>query len=349
MKKEGDKLLNICLVGCGGMAASYRKKYTEIPGTALKLLVDINEKTAKEASRQLNGIDWSTAFEDALSPDIDMVDISTPNFLHTEQAVAAMRKGKHVLIQKPLATTVEEAELIVRTARETGVKAGIYMSMFDKPIVYDLKDMIEKGCFGRISSIHIRNSHTGGLRLTEKNWRSSLEKTGGGALIQLNIHYINLLQWLLGSKIKWVAGLSKNIMCKNVGGDDITTAACEFENGVEGTMEAAYCAPTDRLSIYGSKGFVSLLNNYLLDISLDEPYKGGIVNYTEAGKIKKIDLKKEVAKRNLTFKKFDQHIKFVKAIMNDEAVPISVESGLQDLKVVRAIYESSKGKCFVEI
>ena len=84
------KNLQIAMVGCGGMASNYRHRYTQIDGAKLALVVDANEAVAKEAAQALGNIRWSCDFADALAPEIDMVDISTPNFLHTAGRVQAL-------------------------------------------------------------------------------------------------------------------------------------------------------------------------------------------------------------------------------------------------------------------
>ena len=80
---------------------------------------------------------WSTSFSDCLAEDIDVVDISTPNFLHKKQAVAAIEAGKHVIIQKPLAPSVEEGQRILEAARQSDKNVGMYMSTFNDPLVMD--------------------------------------------------------------------------------------------------------------------------------------------------------------------------------------------------------------------
>jgi len=149
-----NNVLNICLVGCGGMAANYRHRYTQIQGARLYMLIDANEDTVKSAAQELGVRKWSTNFEEALSSEIDIIDISTPNHLHEQHAVTALNAGKHVLLQKPIAPTVEEAESIVDAGRRNGKQVGMYMSMMDNPVYHDIKKLIEKGLLGRPSSIH---------------------------------------------------------------------------------------------------------------------------------------------------------------------------------------------------
>ncbi|MGE5551763.1 MAG: Gfo/Idh/MocA family protein [Bacteroidota bacterium] len=344
-----QKTWNIALVGCGGMAANYRHRYTQIPAARLALLIDVIPETAREAAAQLDVAHWSTDFAEALAPGIDIVDISTPNHLHAEQAVAALKAGKHVLLQKPIAPTVAEAEAIVETAKETGLQAGMYMSFFDHPLFYELKKLIEGGFLGRISAVHCRAAHRGGLTMKEGNWRQSAQKTGGGSFIQLAVHPLDMAQWLLDERIVRVAAFSKNMFCPNVGGDDLTAVSCEFAGGILATLTSAYCADQFVLAVYGTKGYFNVLSDTSLIIMMDEPYTGELIRYERPGEA--VTLETGLTGRDLFHRDnpYDQHIAFVKAIQAGKPAPIPAEVGLYDLKVVAAVYESARERRFVEI
>ncbi len=337
---------HICLVGCGGVAAWYRHKYTEIAGADLKLIIDVDAKEAEKVAKELNVQRWSTDFSDALQPDIDMVDISTPNNFHESQAVSALEAGKHIIVQKPLAPTVGEAINIVQMARATGLKAGMYMSMLNYPLYHDIRRLIGMGLLGTITGVHCRGASCGGLRIPENNWRKSLEKTGGGSFIQLAIHPMNMAQWLLNDKIKEVAAFSKNCMCPNGGGDDVTCVACEFESGIQGTLESSYCSTPYILAIYGHKGFLSVVNDHCLTISLEDNYQGECIEYTDPGKMQTLTIPRIT---NRTPNVYDQHQAFVKAVMENKPVPVDIAVGLYDVMIVQAVYTSAKQKRFVNV
>lgn len=343
-------MINICLVGCGGMAATYRHKYTQIPGARLVLLIDIDEQTAKNAARELEVERCSTRFEDALADDIHIVDISTPNHLHAEQAEAALRAGKHILLQKPIAPNVKEALAIVAAARASGKQAGMFMSLLDNPVYHDMKQIIQLGLLGKITAVHSRGAHNGGLSLTSDSWRKSLDKTGGGSFIQLESHHINLLQWMLESPIIRVASFSKNVMCPDLEGDDTTAAICEYANGVAGTLESSYCSENSWLiSVYGSQGFIHVTNDFRLELKLNQPFAGTTIIYDQPDRVKTLAYDFDYNTLKNSDNIYDQHAAFVKAIKGGSPVPVTVESGLQDLKVVKAVYKSAAEKRFVDI
>ena len=343
------KQLNIALIGCGGMASNYRHVYTQIPGAKLAMLVDIDETVAREAAQELNVDKWSTDYRDCLIPDIDIVDVSTPNFLHAEQSIAALKDGKHVILQKPIAPSVAEAEEIVRVAEETGKKAGMYMSTLDYPITHELKNIIRSGKLGRLSAVHCRASSGSGLGASPDNWRSSLEKTGGGALAQLGVHLLNELQWLLDSRIASIMGYSKNVMSENIGGDDLNSAAFELENGMLGSVSCSYCAPGVSISIYGTTGFLVLDYNSDLAIQLGESHKCDLLDYKEPGKLERFHISSERTVRCSIDNPLEQHIAFVRAVQEGSEVSMPVSAGLHDLRIIKAIYESSEEGRIVNI
>ncbi len=344
-----NRVLNIALIGCGGTARNYRHIYTQIPGAQLRLVVDAVEERARDAAAQLHVERWSTDFTECLTPDIDIVDISTPNHLHAEQAIAALRDGKHVIIQKPIAATVQEAEGIVEAARETQMQAGMYMGQLDNPLIHDVKSIVHDGKLGRVSAVHCRAATTRGLRATRDDWRSSLAKTGGGALIQLGVHLLNAMQWLMDSAIISVMGYSKNMMSENIGGDDLTTAAFELSNGILGTVSSSYCAPGWSLSIYGTGGYLDIGGSAALEMQLSDTHSSDLLNYDSPGEVQRFDPPFERKARHSLDNPFEQHLAFVNAIKQGKGAPVPAAVGLWDLKVVKAIYDSAQQRRVVDI
>lgn len=335
--------LQIALIGCGGMASLIRERYLHDDNGELALLVDANEEIAKDASQQMGGIPWSTDFEQALSPKIDVVDISTPNFLHAPQAIAALRAGKHVLVQKPLATTVEECEAIAEAAAQTKKTAGMYMSYFDNPIYYEIKDIIQKGLLGEVVSIRCRGAHIGGLHADANSWRSKREKVGGGSFIQLALHPMNMSQWLIDATIDEVFAYSENLHCPNIDGDDITIVTCRYDNGVYGVLDSGYSSPEYSLEVYGTGGFIAFYNNNEIRMKTSGPYHGQYLHTAGDGKTMQATFDfltpSSVA---LPKNPFNQHALFLQAVAKGEPAPIPVSIGCRDLKIVRAVHQSAK-------
>src|SRR5690242_16122207 len=122
--------VNVAIVGCGGMAQHYLSVYRDLAWVRVLACVDINLDVAQRAAELVGAAAAGDEFEIALSPDIHAVIINTPNHLHRQQAVRAMNQGKHILLQKPIAANLPDAEAIAETAETSGVISGLYMSYF---------------------------------------------------------------------------------------------------------------------------------------------------------------------------------------------------------------------------
>ncbi len=135
-------MIHVALVGAGGMARHYRKAYTTLPDVEWSVAIDLDPEQL-ELCRQAGAKNIGTEFSAALAPEIDLVDISTPNHLHEEQAVAALAAGKHVLLQKPMANSLESADRILAAAKSAKGTLGMYMSSYCNPLVWEIKRIID--------------------------------------------------------------------------------------------------------------------------------------------------------------------------------------------------------------
>jgi len=143
--------LKVALVGCGGVARRYRKTYAHLPNVQVDLTVDVDEGEARLAAQDVGAARSSTHFADALAAGIHAVVLTTPNDLHSQQAIAALDAGKHVLLQKPMAPTVQECDAILDAQRRSGKTLGIYMNLLDHPLFHDLRRMVREGYLGKIA------------------------------------------------------------------------------------------------------------------------------------------------------------------------------------------------------
>ena len=339
--------LGIALIGAGGMAKNYRANYAAIAGTRYRLIVDADSEVARDAAAQNGAERSSTDWRDALADDIQIVDISTPNHLHTEQATVLLVAGKHVILQKPMAPTVGECQAIVRAAEASGRTAGIYMSDLEDAVAWDLRDIVQDGLIGRISSVRARYAHRGGLSAppNPNNWRGSAEKTGGGSFMQLSIHHINLLSWILNDRIASVMGYAKNQMCPNIGGDDNAVSIAEFEkSGILAIFDSSWNADGTSLEIYGSEGHVRMLGGQgaAVEARLNQPFQGRVVKVEEANKTALTPAGGSSRDQCRADNPLNQHIAFIEAILQGEPAPVTVATGLHDVAVVKAVYQSAK-------
>ncbi|MBC8103965.1 MAG: Gfo/Idh/MocA family oxidoreductase [Cytophagales bacterium] len=339
--------IGIALIGAGGMSASYRDNYAAIPGTKYRLVVDVNEDLARDVAERSRAERWSSNWRDALADDIQVVDISTPNHLHAEQATALLGGGKQVILQKPMAPSIAECQAILEASRASGAMAGVYMSDLEDPVAWDLRDLVQGGYLGQISSMRGRYAHRGGLRAAPSgtNWRASEEKTGGGSFMQLSIHHTNLLSWILDDTIDSVMAYAKNQMCPNIGGDDTTVSVAEFaRSGVLATFDSAWNAEGTTIEIYGSEGHIRVLGGQgaAVEASLNRPFHGRVLRVVAANTRTLVPSESHMLSQCGADNPLNQHVAFVRAVQQGTAAPVPASVGLYDVAVVKAVYLSAQ-------
>ena len=336
---QNSSLPGLALIGCGGVAAGYRHRYANLPDAEFRLAVDIDGALAERVARELGVARFSTDWRDALSGDIQLVDLSTPNHFHAEQAEALLAAGKHVLIQKPLAPSLDECRRIVRAAEKSRTCAGVYISDLDDPLVSDIRDIVRQGRIGRVTGVRARYAHRGGLSAPRRTdyWRGSAAKTGGGSLMQLSIHHVNLVCWLLSDEIDIVTALSTNLMCENIEGDDVSVCAASLaESGALAVFESSWNADGTSLSLYGSEGSVTIhgCEGAAADVRLNGPFSGRVLTVGESGTGR--------CERADRTGPDNQHAAFVRAALAGAKAEVPVERGLRDVAVIHAAYLSAR-------
>jgi predicted dehydrogenase len=291
-----------------------------------------------------------------LTDEIDAVIISSPNHLHRPQAVAAIRAGKHVLVQKPLAPTLAEAETIAREAERSTRTVGLYMSYFDQPLIHDLRDMVRQGCLGDIVHCYARLMHTGGMVWSDEalagnpNWRGSVAHTGGGCFIQLAVHYIHIFEWATGARVVRASGFARNLHCPGIEGEDLAVGVFELDTGAMVTLDTAWCTNGEELSVHGTKGRFTYRDNKLALCSTVGEFHGRVARYTgglvatQFGGLWGEEQQMEVVPpvfADIT-NPLNQHLQFLKAVRDGKPAPVEISSGVRDMRVVAALYESAR-------
>ena len=267
--------LRVALVGTGFMGRVHSIAYSilpsffpDLPLVRRQVVVDVTEDLARRAARQFGYDEWAVGWRAIVSrPDIDIVDIVTPNDLHRPIADFALDHGKHVLCEKPLALTAEEArEMAEKAARAKSVSMLVF-NYRRCPAVLEAKRLIDEGKIGKILGFR-------GLYLqdwamppeTPWTWRFGAAQSGSGALGDIGSHALDIAHFLVG-EIDSVAGATETFVkarpragAPNAGAaaedwlpvdvDDCTVALLRFANGAVGTLEASRFA-------YGRKNYLA--------------------------------------------------------------------------------------------
>lgn len=335
---------NIALVGCGGVAGLYRKIYAQLPGVKVAVILDTDEAEARRAAEEIGAGRVSADFSDALVQGIDAVVISTPNHLHREQAVAALDASKHVLLQKPMARTVDECDEILATARKAGKTVGVYMNLLDHPLYRDLRTMAQSGYLGTIGLVSARLAHRGGLgwQASEKLWRSSRDKTGGGSYVQLGIHYQHLLRWILDDRIVRVQAFMQNRACPHLEGDDLAMIHLELASGAYADVQTSWCVQEEHFSLLGTRGSIHYRDNQRLEfIGEGGPFKGHALELKGDGTPEVVAALPPPAWDDAA-NPFNQHRSFFAALAEGRRPEVSGEDGREDVRIIQACHQSAE-------
>src|SRR5262249_6222030 len=172
---------------------------------------------------------------------MDMVVIGSPSGLHAEQGVAAARQGLHVLVEKPLDTSLDRADELIAECKRAEVKLGVFFQDRVAPGVRKIKEMIEAGRLGKLILVSARLKwYRPPEYYSSSRWRGTWALDGGGALINQGVHTLDLLLWLLGD----VAGVRARsaTLLHDIETEDTALALLEFANGTAGILEATTAA-----------------------------------------------------------------------------------------------------------
>ena len=188
-------------------------------------------------------------------PAIEMISITVPNRLHARITIDAAAAGKHVVCEKPLCVTLEEADAMIDACAKAGVLLMYAEELFFAPKYVKAKQMADEGAFGRVHLVKQGEKHSG----PHSDWFWDVEQSGGGALMDLGCHGIAFCWWFLGKqKVKSVyAQLSTQVNAARTQGDDEAITIIEFENGALGMVENSWNRPggmDDSIEVFGDKG-----------------------------------------------------------------------------------------------
>jgi len=206
------KTIKVGVAGLGFIGPAHIEALRRLPGIELAAISETSEELAKSKAAQLGVEKYFGSYEELLKEDIDCIHICTPNYLHFEMAKAALMAGKHVICEKPLATTISEGEELLKLAQEKGLIHAVHFNIRYYPLVRQMKVMREKGELGEVYSIIGSYLQDWLFYATDYNWRLEPELSGKSkAVADIGSHLMDLLEYISGLKITEVMADFKTI------------------------------------------------------------------------------------------------------------------------------------------
>jgi UDP-N-acetyl-2-amino-2-deoxyglucuronate dehydrogenase len=296
------------------------------------------------AFAQKHQLSFSTTSVDELvaRPDIHVVCITTPSGAHLEPALAAVRAGKHVVIEKPIEITTERADELLRVADAAGVKVTpIFQARFGEG-ARTIKAAIDAGRFGRLV---LASAYVKWHRSKEyyTGWKGSLKLDGGGALINQAIHGIDLLQWFAGMPAEVFCWKTRRVY-EHIEAEDTASAALKYPGGALGTIEATTAAWPGwqrRIEICGEKGSAMLEDDHISHWDFRDTQPGD-----DAIRAKKIDAKMRSgagAPGEISFEGHRRQIQdLIDAVRENRPVAIDGHEARKAVALIRGLYASAE-------
>ncbi|MGB8166245.1 MAG: Gfo/Idh/MocA family oxidoreductase [Chthoniobacteraceae bacterium] len=269
-----SKPVGFAIVGSGMIAEVHAGAISEVPEARL-VAVYSRGVEGRESFAKKHGCRAVASIEELVrDPEVEAVCITTPSGAHADAAVPVLEAGKAVLCEKPLEVSVAACDRIFAAAeRGGGVLAGVFQMRLG-PGARKVKDAIEAGRFGRLTSCsaYIKWWRSQDYYASSK-WKGTWALDGGGALINQGIHAVDLLQWLVGLPSE-VAGFFGTLAHPGLEAEDTVAAALRYPNGALGVIEAATSAwpGSDlRIEIIGDRGSAVLENDRIVRFEFAEP------------------------------------------------------------------------------
>jgi predicted dehydrogenase len=249
-------------VGIGIVGSRFQ---AECIAASVKAMPEESEVVAVASPTKGNAEDFARRFgipahyadyrEMLRDPRVEVIHISAPNYVHARITIDAARAGKHVICEKPLCVTLEEADEMIGACNKAGVLLLYAEELFFAPKYVKAKQMADEGAFGRVHLVKQGEKHSG----PHADWFWDVKLSGGGALMDLGCHGIAFCWWFLGKpKVKSVySQLSTQVHADRTEGDDEAITIIEFDGGALGLVENSWNRPggmDDSIEIFGDKG-----------------------------------------------------------------------------------------------
>lgn len=336
--------MKYALIGCGRISTNHIKAALNNE-LEIAAVCDI-EETHMEALLEKHGLekddsirryqDYQKMLEE-VKP--ELVSIATESGSHARIALYCIHAGIHVIIEKPMAMSIKDAEAIICQAKEKNVKVSVCHQNRFNIAVQEMRRALEQGRFGKIShgSIHVRWNRNQEY-YTQASWRGTWAEDGGTLMNQC-IHGIDLLRWMMGDKVEEVYGVTRQQFHDYLQAEDVGMAVVKFANGavatIEGTTNVYPQNLEETLYLFGEKGTVKLGGTSTNTIDVwdfaDETQ--------EDSKNKGLEEETSNVYGNGHTSLFSD---VIDAIQNDREPYVNAQAGRNALEMVLAIYKSQK-------
>lgn len=249
----------VAILGAGFIADIHMESYHRfVPEVDVVAVYARNAEKAKAFSGKYHIPNWYDDIDDVIQKSgCEVVDICLPNYQHASATFKAAASGKHVIIEKPLAMTLEEADAMVEACKKAGVKLMYAEELCFAPKYERVRQLVKEGAIGEIYMLKQSEKHSG----PHTDWFYDVNLAGGGVLMDMGCHAIGWFRWMLNNtRATSVYATMSTVLHKGrTRGEDNSVVIVEFENGVTAVAEnswAKHGGMDDRSEVHGTGGVV---------------------------------------------------------------------------------------------
>lgn len=339
------------VIGAGGIAR--RRTIPEVVKYArqsdIVSLMDVDAAAVKETGESAGISHVTTSIDELLKGGCDAVYIASPVSAHFEQGMAALQTGKHVLVEKPMAMTLEEAEKMADFAESKGLRLGIAFMMRYSVYHQAIKELIERGDLGE--PVSGRAQLTCWFPPIPGAWRQVKSLGGGGALSDMGCHCIDLLEWFLGETQEVTA--FTGTLTHDYEVEDASTVLLRCSSGAQGMVDNFFNVPDQAsrnvLEIYGTQGAVLCRRTIGQDGGGEmEVFSQEAGGGYDASQVRAMDEYKKVELDPVSL--YAQEVDAMSQWIVEGKKPlISYDVGIRNIKVVEAAYQAAEEKRVISI
>jgi predicted dehydrogenase len=335
--KERDKI-GAGVIGVGTYGEWHARTYAEFYGSDLIAIADLNEERAKKVAVKYKAKYYYKDYRALLDrSDIEVVSIVLPDFLHREACIYAAKAGKHILVEKPLATSVEDGLAIIETAKKSKVKLMVDFANRWNPPFLQAKRAISEGRIGQVRYIYVLLNDSISVPTNMLSWSGK-----SSVAWFLGTHCVDLCRWLIGSEVETVSGVSRSGILTNRGIDtpDFYQALLEFENGSITNVENCWILPESCPTIFDFKAEI-IGNKGKITISTAQHDVIQECTATEGIRYPDVLLFIETNGSLTGFGK-EPILHFVKSVIKKDSPAVTMEDGLEATRIIAAVEQSAK-------
>lgn len=235
-------MLRVAIVGTGGISPRHIDGYLQFPDRCkIVALVDIYPEKARDKKERF-GLADAEVFDDYKKildrDDIDIIDICTPPYVHAEIAINSLNAGKHVMVEKPMAASLEECDQMLAAAERNGKMISVVAQNRFRTGYMKLKKTLDSGLAGDIVHAQADSLWWRGYSYYDLWWRGTWEKEGGGCTLNHAIHHIDMLLWMMGMP-EQVQAVMSNTAHDNAEVEDLSIAILKYKNGALGQLTSS--------------------------------------------------------------------------------------------------------------